>query len=347
MPDDVQTPQAPQVLPDVLGDHWVARTIPLRPDHEGEVSATLVYETEPGRGPTQPRHRSQRAVLYLHGFVDYFFQAEHAAGWTSRGYDFYALDLRKYGRSLRPGQTPNYVADLRTYDEEIDEAIRVIRTEHGHDTLVLLGHSAGGLVAALWADRHRKADGSPTRPWADALVLNSPWFDLNGTWFEREVLTRLIDLAGPLVPRLVVGKLGQDYGRSLHVSTGGAWEYDLSWKPIEGFPVRAGWLRAIRRGHRAIARGLGVDVPVLVCCSTASGPDDRWHEAIDRTDSVLDVEDITTRAVGLGPDVTVARIQDGIHDLALSGPAARQRYEGEVFSWIAQHVHAGRAPDPH
>ena len=340
MPDDAHTPTLAAVAPDVLGGDWVARTLPLRPDDEGPVVATLVHESEPGPDPAQSRHRSRRAVLYLHGFVDYFFQAEHAAEWTSRGYDFYALDLRKYGRSLRPGQTPNDVADLRSYDEEIGEAVRIIRSEHRHDTLVLLGHSAGGLVAALWADRHRRADASATDPCADALVLNSPWFDLNGTWFERVVATRAIDVVGSFLPRLVVGKLGQAYGRSLHVSTGGPWEYNLSWKPIEGFPVRAGWFRAIRRGHRTLARGLGIDIPVLVCCSTASGPDDRWHEEIGRTDSVLNVEHIATRAVGLGADVTVVRIPDGIHDLALSSAPARTRYVDEVFSWTAQHVPA-------
>ena len=43
---------------------------------------------------------TRRAVLYLHGFVDYFFQTHLAEFFTERGYDFYALDLRKYGRSL-------------------------------------------------------------------------------------------------------------------------------------------------------------------------------------------------------------------------------------------------------
>ena len=60
----------------------------------------------------------------MHGFADYFFQTEYAEWWTERGYDFYALDLRKYGRSLRPHQTPNYVTDLRDYFPEIDAAWR-------------------------------------------------------------------------------------------------------------------------------------------------------------------------------------------------------------------------------
>ena len=334
MPDDAQT-AADLTAPDALGRDWVARTLPLAADGEPETVATLVYRADPARTPL---HESDRAVLYLHGFVDYFFQAEHAAEWTDRGYDFYALDLRRYGRSLRRGQVPNYVTDLRTYDEEIDEALRIIRDEHGHEVVVLLGHSAGGLVAALWADRHPRTGRGATTSRVDALVLNSPWLDLQGSWFERTIAIRLIDALGPWLPLSIVGKLGSDYGRSLHVSTGGAWDYDLRWKPFAGFPVRAGWLRAIHRGHRAVAGGLEIDVPVLVCCSTASGPDDHWHEAITRTDSVLDVAQIAARAPGLGADVTLVRIPDGIHDLALSPEPARSRYVDAVFAWTARHV---------
>ena len=216
MPDDAQT-AADLTAPDALGRDWVARTLPLAPDGEPETVATLVYRADPTRAPW---HGSDRAVLYLHGFVDYFFQAEHAAEWTSRGYDFYALDLRRHGRSLRRGQVPNYVTDLRAYDEEIDEALRIIRDEHGHDVVVLLGHSAGGLIAALWADRHPRSAGRATTARVDALVLNSPWLDLQGSWFERTIAIRLIDALAPWMPLRIVGKLGPDYGRSLHVSTG-------------------------------------------------------------------------------------------------------------------------------
>ncbi len=62
-------------------------------------------------------------VLYVHGWSDYFFQKRLARFWTDRGARFYALDLRKYGRSLRPGQTPGYIADLDTYDEDIAAAL--------------------------------------------------------------------------------------------------------------------------------------------------------------------------------------------------------------------------------
>ncbi|RYV51578.1 alpha/beta hydrolase [Pengzhenrongella frigida] len=332
---DRPAPEIDEPVPDVLGPGWTARTIHLRPDDEGDVVATLVRRTPPAE-PTR------RAVLYVHGFDDYFFQSHLGDAWAEQGFDFYALDLRKYGRSLRPGQSPNYVTDLRDYLEELDAAAQVIRDQDDHDVMVVLGHSTGGLLASLWAHSER---GSGL---IDAVVLNSPWFDLDRGWFERVALTRTVDVVGRFVPRLPIGATGSDYGRSLHRETGGAWDYDLTWKPHEGFPVRAGWLRTIRRGHARIAQGLDIDCPVLVCCSTASGPHDRLHPDIGTTDSVLGVEQIVARSTGLGAEVTVAQIPGGVHDLALSGPVARQHYFDVMFDWVRTHVPGGDlAPTSH
>ena len=108
-------------------------------------------------------------VLYVHGWSDYFFNPELARFWTDAGARFFALDLRKYGRSLRPGQTPGYITNLADYDADIEAALAAM----GHGAmdpigasarpLILLGHSTGGLTLSLWAARN------PGR--AAALVL--------------------------------------------------------------------------------------------------------------------------------------------------------------------------------
>ena len=65
------------------------------------------------------------------------------------------------------------------YDEEIDEAVRIIREEEGHDVLLVNGHSTGGLIAALWADRVRG------KGVVQGLFLNSPFFEFNTPWLTR------------------------------------------------------------------------------------------------------------------------------------------------------------------
>ncbi len=103
-----------RVTTDVLGPGFESETLALPDDDEGEVVATLVRH----RGPAS----SRRAVLYVHGFTDYFFQRELAERYVAAGLHFYALDLRKYGRSLRPHQTPNFCRDIREYFAELDLA---------------------------------------------------------------------------------------------------------------------------------------------------------------------------------------------------------------------------------
>ena len=96
-----------QYQPDILGDGYQCRTLQLANDYEGEVVTTLV------RKPPLPE--TDRALLYVHGYNDYFFQKELGDSLNAHGYNFYALDLRKYGRSLRPHQDAFFCKDLSEY----------------------------------------------------------------------------------------------------------------------------------------------------------------------------------------------------------------------------------------
>ena len=311
------SPGPPQ--PDVLSG-WVQRRLNLSPD-AGPIPpvASLVHpETRPG---------NQRAVLYVHGFVDYFFQTHHARVWQDAGFDFHALDLRDYGRSLQPGRYPNWVLDLATYDEEIGAALSWLAADY--DDVVLLGHSTGGLVVSLYAHRH------PSH--VSAVVLNSPWLDLNEPWLTRTFLAPLVRRFGRLVPRAEISQFGSGYGRFLHTSTGGEWDYNLEWKPLDGFGVYTGWLAAILDGHHHVKRGLDIPVPVLMATSDARGDNNNpTREELVSTDVVLDPKQMWQRAFRLGRDVTVVRIPGGIHDLSLSPGTPRQVFHEELTFWLNQ-----------
>ncbi len=311
--------------PDVLGPDYRARTLPLAPDDEGEVVATLVRYAP----PTPEALRPSRSVLYVHGWSDYFFQTELAEFWHRHGAAFYALDLRKYGRSLRPHQTPGYVDDLRTYDEEIEAAIEQIRRDLGaRSRLLMMGHSTGGLVSVLWADRHPGE--------VDSLVLNSPWLELQGSAVLRHVSTPAIHQLARFSPRAALPNIDPGYyARTLRAVDGGEWEYDEQWRPVPAFPVRAGWLRAIMDGHAQVARGLDIQAPILMAASSRSAISPRWSEAMRASDSVLDVELLARRAVQLGSLVTIARIPGGLHDLTLSREPVRSRFYAEVSRWLS------------
>lgn len=310
---------------DVLGEPYQSRVIDLGHDEEGPVVATLV-----SRRAQAP---SGRAVLYVHGFVDYFFQTHLAEFFTDRGWDFYALDLRKYGRSLRPHQTPNFCRSLTDYYPELDAAARIIRDEDGHDTLLVDGHSTGGLITSLWT--HDRRD----KGWVDGLILNSPFFDFNARWVMRRPVAAAVARVGKARPlRIVPLALSPVYGQTLHVEQRGEWTYDLAWKPLLGFPVRAGWLGAIREAQLRLRGGLAIPAPVLLACSVRSFRGSRWQEAATIADAVLDVEHMVRWAPRLGPHITVVRIDGGMHDLTLSGPAVRARVFDEMDRWIGAYI---------
>jgi alpha-beta hydrolase superfamily lysophospholipase len=299
-------------------DDYQVRTLDLN----GAKVATLVR--------LAAKEATRGAILYVHGFADYFFQRHLAEHYTAQGYDFYAVDLRNYGRSLRDGDVPNYVADLKEHFEELDAAVDKIH-EDGHTKLVVIAHSTGGLITPLWLDG-RKDSG------VDALVLNSPWFELAESAAMRGPVTSVIKVLGRVAPKAVLVKgLGPVYGQSIHKDHHGEWDFDLKMKPLAAFPVLAGWMRAIRIGHAKLQRGLNVTVPVLVLHSSRSWLHAKeWAQDAMSADTVLDVADMIKYAPGLGPDVTVVEIPDGLHDLFLSAEPARTQALTEVDTWLAK-----------
>ncbi|MGE2835774.1 alpha/beta hydrolase [Mycobacterium sp. SMC-4] len=314
--------------PDVLPGYW-RRTFLLGPDPdgEGELEATLVRR---GAHDRSARH----AVLLVHGYTDYFFHTELADHLAARGFACYALDLHKCGRSHRPGQTPHFTTDLARYDVELELAVTTITAATGADVL-LCGHSAGGLVVSLWLDRVRRA-GRTTELGITGLVLNSPFLDLHGPAVLRSAPTSAALMAlGRLLAKTVVRRPGEGgYGTSLHRDYAGEFDYDLTWKPIGGFPVTFGWLHAVRRGHARLHRGLDVGVPNLILRSDHSVREVADPESIQRGDAVLDVAQIARWAGCIGNRSTVVPVVDAKHDVFLSLAQPRAAAYAELDRWL-------------
>lgn len=313
--------------PDILGGGYQQRTLALGPDPdgEGEAVATLVRHI--------PDTETGNAVLYVHGFTDYFFQRHLAVHMAGRGSRFYALDLRKCGRSLREGHTPHYVSDLALYHTELRRALDIVREEAG-GKIVLMAHSTGGLVAALWLHQLNRTVGVANAG-IHGLVLNSPWFDLHGPGYYRTVGTSVINALGRFRAKLEI-PLGKSnaYGSSLHHSVSGEWDYDLDWKPLHGFPVRLGWLRAIRRGHAQLHRGLDIGVPSLLLRSRLTKFASEYGPAVDVVDAVLDVRQIQRWAGCLGDRTSIVPIDGARHDVFLSATEPRATAFRELDAWL-------------
>lgn len=345
--------------PDVLGRGFECRDLELgedtRPDPEyrGEASplvATLVRSLpEPlgvwdrlfGRG----RDLENVDVLYVHGWSDYFFQHSVADFWVSRGARFYALDLRRYGRSLRPGQLFGYIENLDDYDEEIGLAIAEIRGEaipgargaaRGR-RLVLFGHSTGGLLVSLWASRNRGV--------AEALVLNSPWLQLQLGDALRKAIAPMVNLRARYsphenaLPQIDLGfyKRAQ---RLLNPEYEGV--VNAEWRPEVSPPVRSGWLKAILDGHARVAAGIDVGAPCCVMLSDRSQFGLSWRDEMLHADTVIEVEGVARAALKISHSVTIERIDGALHDVFLSEHSVRIEAYARLDRWLKGWVAAGR-----
>ncbi|MTD15365.1 alpha/beta fold hydrolase [Nakamurella sp. YIM 132087] len=321
---DVQVGDA---VPDMLGEPYRARTLRL-PGGPGNgpgdpAVATLVHRA--ADGPAVP---GGRAVLYVHGFADYFFQTELAEFHTGRGEAFYALDLRRYGRSLRDGQIPYDMSDVAEYVPELEAALAVIAAD-GHGPVTLVAHSTGGLITAVWLASR------PSPEPIDTVVLNSPFLALPASAAVRTVMGPVIDLVGPRRPQQVLPLPDHGlYGRSLHTSANGEWDFHLPWKPLHGVPVRMGWLAAVRRAQHRVRQGLGLPVPVLLMCSSRALRVKEWSTVVSTGDVVLDADAIADLSPRLGPNVTCLRIRDAIHDVLLSSPQVRASAYELMGLWL-------------
>ncbi|MEX5302720.1 alpha/beta hydrolase [Kocuria sabuli] len=321
-------------VPDVLGPGFRARTVPLGPGSAPHATATVVrYRPEDRRGA--PR-ALRGAVLYLHGWSDYFFNAELARTCAAAGYGFYALDLHGYGRNLTDevladgAGSPGHTTDLADYDDDIAAALGLV-AEDGlpgrGGRLVLMGHSAGGLTAALWAAHH------PGR--LAGLALNAPWIGSHGSDAVGAALRPLLArLARRRPERAVRVRLRSHYYRVISERAEGEWPIDPRWRPETSFDITPGWLNAVLQAQREVSAGLNLQVPVLVQTSARSCLRPWWSERMRSADTVLDVQQIRRHAADLGPDVTLRSYEGAVHDVHLSRGPVRRAAQRDLVTWL-------------
>ncbi|MFM8598019.1 MAG: alpha/beta hydrolase [Mycobacterium sp.] len=315
---------------DILaGYRRTTRSLGPDPDGEGALFATLVR-----RGDSAS---AGRAVLAVHGFTDYFFNTELVDHLAGHGFRCYGLDLHKCGRSWREGQTPHFTTDLSRYERELEWALAVVAAENPGARVVVYGHSTGGLVVSLWLDRVRRRAETASLGLA-GVVLNSPFLDLRGPSILRTGLgAGAIRVVSRVRKTRVVRGAGRGgYGLTLHRDYHGEFDYNLQWKPVGGFPVTAGWLRAIQRGQARLHRGLDVGVPNLVLRSDHTVAETAGTDVMQRGDAVLDVDHIARWAGCLGNRQRVVPIVDAKHDVFLSLPGPRAAAYRELDAWLPE-----------
>ena len=310
-----------QYQSDELDNGLLCRTIDMPDDYEGKVVCTLIKR--------DCKQKSGKALLYVHGFNDYFFQAEMADRFNAEGYNFYAVDLRKYGRSLLPHQKRCNTRNINEYFADLDSTINIIRSE-GNDTIILMGHSTGGLTTSLYC--HSKGNNCPV----DALILNSPFFKFNMGGILNEFVIPLVSFITPILPDISIPQgASTAYAESLLKEFHGEWVFDKDKKLMLSPNVTTDWISAIYNAQKTVWNGLDIKVPVLAMYSDNSVNGNKWSIEFMHGDAVLNVKDIAKYSQNLGKNIQRLKVVGGMHDLLCSKPEVRNRVYRFVFKWLS------------
>ncbi len=305
-----------------LEEKFNYHTINLKSDYEGKTIATLIS--------SKSNTDNSIPVLYIHGFIDYFFHPHLAEEFHQHGYDFYALELRKYGHSLQPHQHPNYCKSSEEYFEEISITIRSIY-DKSQKKIVLMGHSTGGLITSLYMNKGKE------RELVCGLILNSPFLELNMPLAVRMVAPAFAKIASTFYPFSKLNNaISPVYGQSVHKNYFGDWDFNLKWKPINGFPAFFAWLVAIVDAQKQLKQNAAIKVPILVLFSSHSLLLKKYTPEAQTADIVLNVKHIQKIGKKLGSNVVLKEIKNGMHDLFLSKKDARNVAFIALFDWMSE-----------
>jgi len=302
-------------------ENFTFQDIELGIDYEGPVGATLISYNK--------NESTRQPILYIHGFSDYFYHPQLAEKASEAGYNFFALELRKYGRSIREHQHANYCRSLHEYFPEIDFALKKI-TEVSGQKAILLGHSNGGLISSLYAI-HGNYKGL-----IQLLILNSPFLELNLNLLVRKIAIPIIGFLSKTFPYVKVNNaVNPLYPKSIDKNYYGEWEIDHKYKPIEGFPGYFAWLKAVATAQKSVSRNR-INIPTLVLLSSDSFIPSIWSERISISDIILNVNNIRKRALKLGNNITLIEIDQAMHDVFLSAEKTREQAFVQMFKWIKE-----------
>lgn len=319
-------PMTPDQPDPVLGLPYRIRRLPVRLDPRGPAHGTLLH-----RGSVESAAAVSccaPAVLVLHGWSDYVFQREVLEHLHRRGYDVWALDLRRHGRSLGTSvrEVPTAIDSLEQYDEEIGAALDLIGH---HRPVLILAHSTGGLTAVRWAQRHPGT--------VDALILNSPWLAFHLGEAGRRALLPLVRLIARLRrDGRILPPGASSYVRAVHRDFDGDADFDLTWKPAGGHPFPASTLAAILTAQGELRQTPQLDLPTLVLHASRSNLLPCYQPRMRGEDVVLDVEGLHRAARRLGPRAELVALDGAVHDVFLSPHPVRERALQEMDRWMGR-----------
>ena len=313
---------------DILGTDYRARVLELG---GGKICTLINY------APVPKQDKIHTAILYLHGYTDYFFQTGLAEYFSALGYRFYAIDLQGYGRSIRANQTLNSCKSLLDYHSDIASALAVMAKE-GITSCIPLAHSTGGLIIASYLRvhlaKHLKPHTENSGIHIKGLILNSPFLSVPISPQKETIVLPIYRFLTKYLPFISINTHRITYyTQSLHKRLSGEWDYRLDWKPASGLPLSFYWLGKIME-EQALCVQTKIPIPTLLCRSGKSTYLAKSLDECRHGDGVLNIENMELKAKLIFPNLVSKVIENGFHDLYLSPQPVREKYLSAVQTWL-------------
>ena len=289
--------------------------------YTNKYQANLIYKIKPN---------SKKAVLYIHGFNDYFFNKEFASNFLNQGYSFFAIDLHNHGKNMTKKTKRYYFKDIKEFYPEINRAIDIMENKYKIENITLYGISQGALVAALFENDNERVD---------KLILDSPFFDFHFNWAMENLALPVVAQLGEFFPEFALKSDDENvFGKTLHKDFDGEWDIDMNLKAItKNAPIYLGWINAVYKAQQRLQNGLDIRVPSLILYSDKSTSEKANKRYLHNTDIVLDVKDMKHYSDMLSMDkslVTKEEVTNAMHGILISPKEVRQDAYNRMFKWL-------------
>ena len=271
--------------------------------------------------------KERHAILFVHGFNDYFFNYKLILEFLSFGYDVYAITLRRYGSTIKKDDDKLfYTNDLNEYIEDIDNCFPKI-LEGNYKNIFLVGHSTGGLTSTLYCHNGKYKDK------IKGLILNSPFFDLNDSALMEFILKYIIYYIGVIYPTFKLASSNDDYYNTTNEETLKRFYFNPKYKLRGSSSIYAGWIKTIVYNQSLIQnKKINLKIPILVLYSDKTIPIDK----MEKGDNILDVKEINKYSDFIGKNVTEYSIKNATHDVFVSEEEPREKAIQLFFEFLVK-----------
>lgn len=247
---------------------------------------------------------NSNALIWIHGFNDYYYNLYIGEKFLKEGYDIYAIQLRRYSSSNIENKF--YCDNLNEYIQDINNIFPKI-LKKDYKKIILYGHSMGGLISSIYCKKGLYKDK------ITHLILNSPFFDFKLSLFEKIFINYIVYYLSYIFPKFLIRSIDINKKNYLTLNIKNRFYVDDKYKLNILPPVHASWIKTIIDYHNIIKyQNLNIKIPILVLFCDKST---KFINSNQTGDDTLDINDIDKYSNNLGKNIKKYQFNNAIHDI--------------------------------